>query len=87
MQTECQRLSDFMKVQMDIIRKHLDEHKYLRKIEKTDDALHSFIHDYGWVIRELYCSHICSDKLECKIAIDIRKEGDLLRNHLTSVKK
>jgi len=78
----CQHLSEFMKTQIDVIQKHLDEHKYLRKINDKDEAISSFIHDYGWLIRELYCSRICSKKSECDIAEELIKTGDLLKNHI-----
>jgi len=48
-----------MRIQYEIIRRHLDEHKYLRKIQSRDEAVESFINDYGWLVRELYCTQIC----------------------------
>ena len=77
----CQCLSDFMKAQMEVISKHLDEHKYLRNIEGKEEALTSFINDYGWLIRELYCTRICEKRSECEIALQLSSSGDLLRNH------
>ena len=55
----CLHLAAFMKTQKDVIQKHLDEHKFLRQIQTSEEALESFIHDYGWLIRELYCTRIC----------------------------
>lgn len=75
---KCKDLSKFMKTQCDIVKKHLDEHKYLRKIENKEEALESFIQDYGWLIRELYCTKICENREECEIAEDLDKTGDLL---------
>ena len=46
--TDCQCFSDFMKAQMEIIKKHIDEHKYLRHTEDKQEAMASFIADYGW---------------------------------------
>jgi hypothetical protein len=70
-----------MKAQMEIISKHLDEHKYLRSITDKEEALTSFINDYGWLIRELYCTRICEKRSECEIALQLSSSGDLLRNH------
>ena len=78
----CQRLSEFMKTQLEVVRKHLDEHKYLRRIEDSNVALDSFIKDYGWLIREMYCSKICSIREGCEIAAQMSSSGDLLRNHV-----
>ena len=79
---KCQRLSEFMKAQIEIVQKHLDEHKYLRRIETKEEALDSFIGDYGWLIRELYCTRICEMRIGCKIAAHLSSSGDLLRDHV-----
>jgi hypothetical protein len=67
-----------MKAQLEIVKKHLDEHKYLRKIEDKNIALESFIADFGWLIRELYCAHICENRDNCEIATEMSSSGDLL---------
>ena len=83
MQTvSCQHLRDFLKTELEVIQKHLDEHKYLRHIDDKEAATMSFIEDYGWLMRELYCTQVCDLKNECHIAIQLNKEGDLLRNRV-----
>ena len=82
MSSKCECLSEFMKAQMDIISKHIDEHKYLRHMDDKQQALQSFIEDYGWLIRELYCTKICGKKDTCEIAEQLSSSGDLLRNHI-----
>lgn len=71
---------------MDVIKKHLEEHKYLRHLENKDEALSSFIADYGWLIRELYCTKICEEKENCEIAAELNKSGDLLSNRVKDSK-
>lgn len=71
-----------MKAQLEVVKKHLDEHKYLRRIEDSNEALDSFIKDYGWLIREMYCSKICSVREDCEVASQMSSSGDLLRNHV-----
>jgi hypothetical protein len=71
-----------MKTQLEVARKHLDEHKYLRGIENKNAALESFINDYGWLMRELYCTKICDKRDDCKIAMQLSASGDLLKNHI-----
>ena len=73
-----------MKTQLDVIKKHLDEHKYLRKMEDKNEALASFIADYGWLFRELYCTRICEKRFDCEISAELSSSGDLLRNHIKS---
>lgn len=78
----CECLSDFMKTQIDVIKKHIDEHKYLRKMSDKEEALASFINDYGWLIRELYCTRICEHRTTCEVAIKLKSNGDMLRDHV-----
>lgn len=78
----CNQLSGFMKTQIDVIKKHLDEHRYLRKIGDKNEAMESFIHDYGWLIRELYCTRICDTRCSCSISSELNVNGDLLRNRV-----
>ena len=82
MNNQCECLSDFMKAQMDVVSKHLDEHRYLRSMADKQQALESFIKDYGWLIREMYCTRICEHRSTCEIAIQLSSSGDLLRNHV-----
>jgi len=67
-----------MKTQLDVVQKHLDEHRYLRKIKDRNEALQSFIEDYGWLIRELYCTRICELRSDCETAMELSQSGDLL---------
>ena len=71
-----------MKAQLEVIARHLDEHKYLRNIAGREEAVESFIKDYGWLIREMYCTKICDIREGCQIATEMSSSGDLLRNHL-----
>lgn len=74
----CVRLAEFLRTQIDVVQKHLDEHKYLRQIVDKDEALASFINDYGWLIREMYCTKVCDQREGCKIASELSSSGDLL---------
>ncbi len=76
----CQCLKDFLKTEKDVIQKHLEEHKWLRHLEDKNEAVSSFVADYGWLIRELYCSKICESRASCEIAKKLAEEGDLLKN-------
>jgi hypothetical protein len=71
-----------MKTQIDVIKKHIDEHKYLRKMSDKEEALSSFINDYGWLIRELYCTRICEHRATCEVAMKLSASGDLLHDHV-----
>jgi len=79
---KCDCLANFMKAQRDIISRHLDEHKYLRHIDDKEEAVSTFIEDYGWLIREMYCVNICGKRTTCEIANKLSASGDLLRDHV-----
>jgi hypothetical protein len=79
---ECKQLSKFMKTQFEVVKKHLDEHKYLRKLTDKNEALESFISDYGWLIREIYCSQICISREECEFSEKMKTRGDLLQDRV-----
>ena len=78
----CQRLPPFMKAQFEVILRHLDEHKYLRHEDDKNKAVQTFIEDYGWLIREMYCSSVCDYRDRCPIAKRLVERGDLLEDHL-----
>lgn len=71
-----------MKTQLEVIRKHLDEHMYLQQIPNQDDAIVSFIEKYGWLMRELYCTKVCELRCNCEIASELSSSGDLLSKHI-----
>ena len=78
----CKHLKAFMKAQLEVIARHLDEHKYLRNIAGREEAVESFIKDYGWLIREMYCTKICEKRDGCEIATEMSSSGDLLSKHV-----
>lgn len=82
MEQKCTHLKDLLDTEMAVIRRHLDEHIFLRKLNDRTEAIHSFIQDYGWLMRELYCAHICAKRAHCAIAVEMRTEGDLLHKRL-----
>ncbi len=79
MEDTCVHLADFLNTEMAIIRRHLDEHIFLRHLSDKNEAIQSFINDYGWLMRELYCTKICPAKDQCKRAQMLEQFGDLLR--------
>ena len=69
MEQECKRIADILSAQIDIIERHIDQHKWFNKIENKEEAIADFIEKYGFIMREYYCSRICEDRFKCEIAI------------------
>ena len=60
----CTHFSQLMKIQVEIIQRHIHEHKYFQHIEDKDQAVKDFIHKYAWIMRETYCL-ACPDNKVC----------------------
>jgi len=65
---ECKRIRDILDAQIDIIERHVDQHKWFQQIEDRNEAISDFIEKYGFIMREFYCSRICEDRFSCKLA-------------------
>ena len=68
MQNECSRLKEILEAQIDIIERHVDDHKWFLQIEDRNEAVRDFIEKYGFIMREFYCSRICEERFACKVA-------------------
>jgi hypothetical protein len=65
---ECKRLHDILDAQVDIIERHIDQHKWFHGIANKDQAISDFIEKYGFIMREFYCSRVCKDRFDCEVA-------------------
>jgi len=67
----CNKMSQVMKIEIDLIKKHLNKHKEYNHILSDDDAIIDFVNKFAWVMREAICA-VCNNK-ECKIRIPEEK--------------
>lgn len=65
---ECIHLREILDAQIEIIERHIDQHKWFHKIENREEAIADFIEKYGFIMREFFCSRICEDRFQCTIA-------------------
>ena len=72
--SDCKHLQDFLRCETKLIRKHLDRHKWFQGIPDEGEGIRDFIEKYGWLIRELYCGYVCSERSNCKLAEAFRPE-------------
>ena len=63
----CDHLKEFVDVQIKVMNRHIDKHKWFNGIENEEDAMVDFIKKYGWIMREIYCNHVCERKDECEL--------------------
>ena len=67
----CKHLREFVDVEISVIKRHLNDHKWFNHIDDENDAVKDFIDKYGWLMREMYCKHICEDKEDCDCSEDL----------------
>ena len=65
---ECIHLKEILDAQIEIIERHIDQHKWFQQIHDREEAIGDFIEKYGFIMREFYCSRICEDRFQCEIA-------------------
>jgi len=63
--SRCRHLDMLLEAQADIIQRHLERHMWFRHFDNREEALRDFVNEFGWVVRELYCGRICTDRSEC----------------------
>lgn len=71
MTCHCIHLADFLRVERAIIEKHIDMHKWCREIPDVNEGVADFIDEFGWLMREMYCGHVCEHRCDCQIGVDI----------------
>jgi hypothetical protein len=69
--TSCTHLEEFLKCEVDIIKRHLERHKWFNNIPDETDGISDFIEKYGWLMRELYCGYACQDRENCNLGIKV----------------
>lgn len=68
MHGHCTHLQELLDVQSSIIRRNIKDHKWFRHIADEKEAIDSFVKEFGWIMRELYCGHACKDRHDCEPA-------------------
>jgi hypothetical protein len=64
----CSKLEDLLKAETNVIKKHIDKHKYFQHIPNYDDGVIDFISKYGFIMKELYCGYACINRSNCNLA-------------------
>lgn len=73
---DCERVKEFNLLQKEIMIKHLSKHKWYRHIENDNEAIFSFINEFGGLMREVYC-RTCPLKEDCAAYEEIIERGKL----------
>ena len=65
--TTCTHSKELIKAELEIINRHLAQHKWFQHIENDDEAIMDFVEKYGWLMREFYCEYVCPDRDKCDL--------------------
>ena len=68
---KCEHLKELLDVEIAIIRKHLDNHKWCQHISDENTAVQDFVDKYGWLMREFYCNFVCQTRENCEIKPEV----------------
>lgn len=68
MPDRCTHLRELLTAQKTIIQRHIAEHLWFQHITDKDDGIADFIKKFAWIMREIYCGYICTERLDCPIA-------------------
>jgi hypothetical protein len=63
----CNHLDDILKTEIGLVKRHLERHKWYQHIENSEVATADFIKNYGFIMREMYCSNVCPNRNECEL--------------------
>ena len=72
---QCIHLAEILKCESDIIKRHLERHKWFNAIPTEEDGIADFINKYAWLMRELYCGYACPSRETCNLSEKVNVEG------------
>jgi hypothetical protein len=62
---KCARVGDITKAEIQVIKKHLDRHKWFHHFTDENDAVADFVWKYAWIMREVFCGKLCTASPWC----------------------
>ena len=71
----CDHLKEFLGLEKEIILRHIKAHKWFRHIGDYNEGVADFIENYGWLMRDMYCTSICQYRKECVISKQLLEES------------
>jgi hypothetical protein len=64
---KCERVSEIVSAESEVIKDHLDKHKYYNHLDTDNEAIADFVKKYAWIMREAYCGSVCRDRNKCGV--------------------
>lgn len=73
---DCDHVKQFNQLQKEVMIKHLAKHKWYRHIQDDNEAIFSFINEFGGIMREVYC-RTCDHKENCAAYEELIERGKI----------
>lgn len=71
--TGCNKLSELLQVESNVIKRHLSEHAWCNHIPDPSAAIIDFINRFGWVMKEMFCE-MCDNHHRCCVYAGIKEK-------------
>ena len=81
---QCRKTKDIIEAEREVIKRHLDRHKWFRHINDENQAVIDFVWSYAWLMMECYCGKLCKESKRCEFGKTIPEtlkdisDGELL---------
>ena len=62
----CTHLGEILGEQKELLKRHLDRHKWYRHMADAEQAKIDFIENFGGLLREMFCDTACPDNKTCE---------------------
>lgn len=68
----CDHADGLRSLTKQVIKKHLDRHKWFRHIKDKKAAIKDFMKSYEFIIDDMYCENACPYRKSCSTALDMK---------------
>ena len=77
-QKPCHKLTDLLQAETEVIKRHLQHHKWYQHITDENQGVIDFGEKYGWIMREMYCGYACPERSTCGYLESLKLNGRLM---------
>jgi len=61
----CYHVKDILDIERELIIDHIAKHRWCNNFENDNDAIIDFVHQYAWLMREVFCGVMCPYRHDC----------------------
>lgn len=72
---KCENVKILLEIEKNIIKRHINRHKWFNGIKNENEAICDFVKKYAWLMKEVFCESCCSKKDQCSLLKDVIKRN------------